>query len=87
MCPEGTGIPQIVLERLMKVYHKQQWAHKFRELEKCTVLTLEDVNKSDLKFFKAHEVYLRIMQNITGNSSIGMYTTSALGTFVMHGSL
>ena len=71
----------------MKVYHKQQWAHEFKELEKCTVLTLETEDKNDLKFFKAHKVYLRMMQNITGNSSIGIYTVTAVGTLVMHGSL
>ena len=77
MCPEGTGIPQVVLERLTKVYHKQQWAHKFKELEKCTVLPLENADESDLRFFKAHKVYLRTMENITGHSSAGMYTAAA----------
>ena len=70
----------------MKVYHKQQWAHRLTEVESCTVLTLESDDQNDLKLFKAHKLYLRTMQNITELSSVGMYST-AVGTFVRHGKI
>lgn len=79
-CPER-GIPLVLLERLMKMYHKAEWALKIKELEKCTILTIERHLKNDLKFLRTHKAYLRIMQNIATHTSTGMY---CCGRFVLN---
>ena len=63
----------MLLERLMKVNNKEEWAHKIAEVESCTVLMVEYNSKNDYKYIKTHKRYLDEMRRIAGLSNTSMH--------------
>ena len=50
----------------MKKWYQAEWAHKYDEIAKCTILAVEC---NVLKEVKVHKQYLQAMQNMTSSST------------------